>query len=86
MLARRPAGKHVGVIFLQPGEESLIAEQAVFGDFRIAGAELARRQRVEHRGVGDDKDRLVERAYQVLALRRVDAGLAADRGIDLGQQ
>jgi len=28
----------------------------------------------------------MERAEQVLALRRVDAGLAADGGIDLGQE
>ncbi len=38
------------------------------------------------RGIGDDQDRLMEGAEQVLALRRVDAGLAADRGIDLRQQ
>ena len=31
-------------------------------------------------------DRLVEGADQILALRRVDAGLAADGGIDLRQQ
>jgi hypothetical protein len=37
-------------------------------------------------GIGDHQHRLMERAEQVLALRRVDAGLAADRGIDLRQQ
>src|SRR5213082_3215585 len=49
-------------------------------------AEPPRRQRVEHGGVGDHKHRLVEGAEQVLALRRVDAGLATDGGIDLRQQ
>ena len=86
VLARRAAGEDVGVVGLEPGEEGLVAEHAVFGDFGIAGAELARRQRVEHRGVGDDQHRLMERAEQILALRRVDAGLAADGGIDLRQQ
>ena len=49
VLARRTAGKDVGVIGFEPGEEGLVAEHAIFGDFGIAGAELARRQRVEHR-------------------------------------
>ncbi len=80
------AGKHLAPVRLQPDEELGVAEQPVFGDLGIAGAELAQRQRVEQRGVGDHQDRLVEGADQVLALRRVDAGLAADRGIDLGEQ
>jgi len=41
------------MVGLEPGEERLVAERAVFGDFGIAGAELARRQRVEHGGVGN---------------------------------
>ena len=48
VLARRAAGEDVGVIGFQPGEEGLVAEHAIFGDFGVAGAELARRQRVEH--------------------------------------
>ena len=86
VLARRAAGEDVGVVGLQPGEKGFVAEHAIFGDFGVAGAELARRQRVEHRGIGDHQHRLMERAEQVLALRRVDAGLAADGGIDLRQQ
>ena len=86
VFARRAARENIGVVGLQPGEEGFVAEHAVFGDFGIAGAELARRQRVEHRGVGDHQQRLVKRAEQILALRRIDAGLAADRGIDLRQQ
>ena len=73
------------VVGLQPGEERFVAEHAVFGDLGIAGAELARRQRVEHRGVGDHQHRLVKRAEQILALRRIDPGLAADGRIDLRQ-
>ncbi len=86
MLARRAAGKDVGMVGFEPGEEGLIAEHAIFGDFGVAGAELARRQRVQHRRIGDHQHRLMKRAEQVLALRRVDAGLAADRGIHLRQQ
>ena len=86
MLARGAALEDLGVVLLQPGEEGFVAEHAVFGDLGIAGAELARRQRVEHGGVGDDQHRLVEGAEQILALRRIDAGLAADGGIDLRQQ
>ena len=46
-----------------------VAEQAVFGDLGIAGAEFAQRQRVEQRRVGDHQNRLVEGADQVLAVR-----------------
>ena len=60
--------------------------QAVFDHLGIAGAELARRQRVEQRGVGQHQRRLVEGADRFLPWRRVDAGLAADGGIDLRQQ
>jgi hypothetical protein len=62
-----------------------IAEYAIFGDLGVTGAKLARRQRVEHRGIGDHQHRLMKRAEQILAMRRVDSGLAADRGVDLGQ-
>src|SRR5690606_23641527 len=34
----------------------------------------------------EDEARLVEGAEQVLAVRRIDAGLAADRAVDLRQQ
>src|SRR3712207_7534896 len=49
---------------LQPGEEAGIAEQAVFGNLRIAGAHVARRQRVEQGRIGDHQDRLVERSEE----------------------
>ena len=82
----RAAGENVGVVGLEPGEKRLVAEHAVFGDLGVAGAELARRQRVEHGGIGHHQYRLVKRAEQILAVRRIDPGLAADRGIDLRQQ
>ena len=87
--ARAPPDRrreHVLPVRLQPGEEAGIAEQAELRDLRIAGAEVARGQRVEQRGIGDHQDRLVERADQVLAMARIDRGLAADRGVDLRQQ
>ena len=86
VLARRPAGEQVLPVCFQPGEEGGVAEQAVFGDLGIAGAELASGQRVEQRAIGDHHDRLMEGADQVLALGRINAGLAADRGVDLRQQ
>jgi hypothetical protein len=52
----------------------------------VAGQQLARRQGAQHLGVGQHQARLVEGADQVLALGQVDGGLAADRGIHLGQQ
>ena len=63
VLARRvAAGEQVLPVRLQPGKKRGVAEQPVFGDLRVAGTELALRQRVEQRGVGDDQDRLVEGA------------------------
>ena len=73
------AGEDVLPVRLQPGEERGVAEQSVFGDLGIAGAEFALRQRVEQRGVGDHQDRLMEGADQILAVAGIDAGLAADR-------
>ena len=67
MLARSAAGEDVGMVGFEPGEEGFIAQHAVFGDFGVAGAELARRQRIEHGGIGDHQDRLMKRAEQVLA-------------------
>ena len=60
--------------------------QPVFHHLGIAGEQLARRQRGERVDIGQHQHRLVERADQVLAVRRVDRGLAADRAVDLRQQ
>ena len=69
----------------EPGEERRVAEQPVFHDLGVAGAELPRRKRGKRAGVGEHEARLMEGADEVLALLGVDAGLAADRGIDLGK-
>ncbi len=81
-----PPANTVAPIGFEPGEEIGIAEQAVFDEFGIAGAEFALRQRIERRGVGQHQDRLMESADQILAVGGIDRGLAADRGIDLRQQ
>ncbi len=83
---RRPAGEHRAPVAFEPSEEVAVADQAVFGHLGVAGAELARAQRVEDAGVGEHQRRLVEGADEVLAERRVDRRLAADAGIDLGEQ
>ncbi len=70
----------------EPGEELRVAEKAVLRDLGIAGAHLAGGKRLQNVSVGDDEARLVEDADQVLALRRIDAGLAADRAVDLGEK
>ena len=86
VFARGAAGEDVGMVGLEPGEEGLVAEHAIFGDFGVAGAELARRQRVEHGRVGDHQHRLMKGAEQIFAVRRIDPGLAADGRVDLRQQ
>ncbi len=59
---------------------------AIFDDLAQGGPPLALRQRRQRREVEHDRRRLVERAQQVLALREVDAGLAADGRVDLGDE
>ena len=71
---------------LQPIEESHVGDRPVFDDLGQAGAEFARRQRVERVEVGHHAQGLVEGADHVFAERVVDPGLAADRGVDLRQQ
>ncbi len=80
------AGKDVAPIGFEPGKEAGVTEQSVFGDLGIAGAELARRQCIERRSIGEHQDRLMEGADQILAMRRIDRSLAADRGLDLRQE
>ena len=78
VLARGSAGEDLAPIGLEPGKEGGVANQPVFGDLGIAGAELAHRQRIEQRRVGHDQDRLVKRANEVLAMAGIDRGLAAN--------
>ncbi len=79
-------GEHIAPILLEPGEEGRIAEEPVFRHLGIAGAELALAQGRQHRDVGEHQARLMEGADQILALLGVDAGLAADGGVHLGEE
>ena len=81
-----PPAENVAPVVFQPGEEIGVAEQAVFDQLGVAGAEFALRQCVEQRGVGQYQDRLVEGADQILAVGGIDRGLAADGRIHIRQQ
>src|ERR1700739_2836901 len=76
-----PAGKAVAPRGVEPVKKTCVAEQAVFDEFGIAGAEFALRQGVERRSVGEHEDRLMKRTDEILAVSRIDGRLAADRGI-----
>ncbi len=80
------AGEYVFPIGFEPGEEGGVAKQAVFGDFGVAGAEFALRQRIKQSRIGNNQNRLMESADEILAVAGVDGGLAADRGVHLRQQ
>src|SRR5215472_13023894 len=49
-IARRSTGEDLAPARLQPVEERCIVDQAVFRHLGVAGAELARRKRIEERG------------------------------------
>src|ERR1700736_5073318 len=66
-------------IGFQPGEESRVANEAIFDNFGIASAKFARRQCFKRICVRDNKRRLMEGADQILAMTGVDPGLAALR-------
>jgi hypothetical protein len=80
------ARQHRLAVGLAPDPEGRIVDQPIFGDLGIARQQLAPGQAIQHVGIGKHQPRLVEGADEVLAMTRVDAGLAADRGIDLRQQ
>src|SRR6185437_15404823 len=71
---------------LQPIEESAVADEAVFHHLGIAGEKLAPRQGCQRVDIGDDAHRLVEGADEILPMRAVDRGLAADRAVDLREE
>ena len=73
------------VLLLKPGEKLRIAEQPVFDDFGQSGTELALRQRMQGVHVADDTQRLMKRAYEILAAQMIDGSFATDRGIHLRQ-
>ena len=79
------AQQRLGVRLQRP-EQVGVADHRHLDDLRPAGRVLALRQRLQHAGVRHHQRRLVERPDQVLAEPVIDAGLAADARIDLGQQ
>ena len=66
--------------------KSRIGDDAVFDHFVQAGTELTTRQGFEHDRIGNDQAWRVKRSDQVLAERVIDAGLPADRAVDLREQ
>src|SRR6056297_521874 len=64
----------------------MIPEEPVFDDLAVTGQVIAPAQGIEHGRVRQNEARLMERADQVLAVARVDPGLAAHRAVDLRQQ
>ena len=82
----RVAGKQRLHVVFEPRKEFRVADGAVLDDLGDAGPELAIRQRRQRVGVDENDLRLVKRPDKVLALFVIDARLAADRGVDLGQQ
>ena len=68
------------------GEQFGVERHAVLDHFAQSGAILARREGVERRGVDQHAERLEERPDHVLRLRQIDADLAADGAVDLGEQ
>ncbi len=70
----------------EPGEKFSVADHAVLDDLSIARQQLTVWQGCERAGIGQHQDRLMKGPHQILALRRVDRGLAADRTVDLCQQ
>jgi hypothetical protein len=70
---------------LEPAEERSIHDHAVLDDFCQAGGQLARRQRLQRAGIGQDCDRLMERADHVLRARMIDGRFAANGRVDLGE-
>ena len=61
-------------------------DHGMLDDFGHAGRELTATQRLERRHIGDDSTRLLVQPDQVLALRDVQADLAADARVDHGDQ
>ena len=73
-------------VLLAPREEAGVAEQPVLGHLGVAREQLAAGQRGQRVEVAEHQARLVEGADEVLALARIDRGLAADGAVDLREQ
>ena len=75
-----------GDVGLEVVEQLRVEDHAVLDHFAQSGAIVSLGQRVERRRVDQDAHRLQERADHVLRARQIDADLAADAAVDLGQQ
>ena len=83
---RRIKRQHVSPVFFQPAEKGGITQRAIFDDFRIARANLARRQGFQHIHIGQHQIGLMKSTDEVFAAFAVDCRFAANRAIDLRQQ
>ena len=79
------AGKQRATVFFQPEIKVGVVDQPIFHHLGIAGGELPFGQGGEGVEIGKDQLGLVEGTDQILAVRRIDTGLAADGAVHLGQ-
>src|SRR5271169_1304822 len=84
--AGRAAREHFAPTSFEKFEEIAVADEAILDDFRVPGAKLAPAQGIEAARICENEHRLVERADEILAVRRIDPRLSADAGIDLRQE
>ena len=77
--------QRVHVVF-KPGQERLIANQAVLDNFGQPRRQFAGREGVEGLGIYQHQVGLIESTDHVFTQRVVDSGFTAHRRIDLGQQ
>ena len=83
---RNVVGEDGVPICFEPVEELPITQQAIFGDLGISRFHLAQRPGRQSFRIGQHEAGLMEGADQVFAVRGIDARLAANRAIDLGQK
>jgi hypothetical protein len=69
-----------------PTKQLTVQDDSILDRLVETALRLAGRKRAEHVRVNQDKSRLMERSYEVLAERVIDAGLSADRTVYLCQQ
>ena len=67
-------------------EELRVVDDAGFDGLLEAGAKLRGWEGAEEVGVGEDGLRVVEAADEVFSGEEIDAGFAADGGVDLGEE
>ena len=65
-------------IALHEGEELRVADDSGLDAFEESGAQFACWKRLQNIDIGEDSQRMMEAADQILARLQVDAGLASD--------